>query len=259
MVHLYFGRCSSSVCVTENLTATKITAPNLLRPLKMSARILTRKSRRMTLVLLTVAVFALNPLGSVFSQIVQLPTAGTFSLQTSVMVPDSGSAELGGYRRNAVGSQSLGPGSLASGASRTSAMATVRATIIDLNELDLMIRSQAGSKPTSPDFVSNQSRPSQYASGQKGVPLKNAEYEYLAAITHREKTGPDQMSSDATYYLSLASNAKQQRHWAAVELYYKLAWESLPERRRESVLKSLLEARSNVATGQGKKSKVDVK
>ena len=105
----------------------------------------------------------------------------------------------------------------------------------------------------------NQSRPSQYASGQKGVPLKNAEYEYLAAITHREKTGPDQMSSDATYYLSLASNAKQQRHWAAVELYYKLAWESLPEGRRESVLKSLLEARSNVATGQGKKGKVDVK
>lgn len=96
-------------------------------------------------------------------------------------------------------------------------------------------------------------------SGQKGAPLKNAEYEYLAAITHQERTGPDPMNSDATYYLSLAANAKQQRHWAAVELYYKLAWESLPEGRRESVLKSLVEARSKVATGQEKKAKVDVK
>ena len=225
----------------------------------MSADLLTRKSRRFVLVLQTVAVFASIPFGSVYSQIVQLPTSSTFSLQTSVMVPDSGSAALGGYRRNAIGSQSSGPGSLASGASRALAMATVRATIIDLNELDLMIRSQAGSNPISPDFSSKQSRPSQYASGQKGVPLKNAEYEYLAAITHQERTGKEPMSSDATYYLNLASNAKQQRHWAAVELYYKLAWESLPERRRESVLKSLLEARSNVATGQGKKSKVDVK
>lgn len=225
----------------------------------MSADILTRKSRRFVLVLQTVAVFASIPIGSVYSQIVQLPTSSTFSLQTSVMVPDSGSAALGGYRRNAIGSQSSGPGSLASGASRTLANATVRATIIDLNELDLMIRSQAGSNPISPDFSSKQSRLSQYSTGQKGVPLQNAEYEYLAAITHQERTGKESMSSDATYYLNLASNAKQQRHWAAVELYYKLAWESLPEVRRESVLKLLVEARSKVATGLSKKIEVDVK
>ncbi len=225
----------------------------------MSAKILTRKSRRMILALQSVAVFALIPFGSVFAQIVQLPTSGTFSLQTSVMVPDSGLAELGGYRRNAIGSQSTGPGSRASGASRTSANATVRATIIDLNELDLMIRSQAGSRPINPDFGSSPFRPSQYVSGQKGVPLKNADYEYLAAITHQEKTGPDQLSSDATYYLSLATNAKQRRHWSAVELYYKLAWESLPESRREKVLKSLVEARNKVAESQGKKNKADAK
>ena len=259
MVHLHFGRCAFRVRVTENLTAPKMIEPNSLRPLKMSAKLLTRKSRSMILAFLTVATFALLPFESVFSQIVQLPTSGTFSLQTSVMVPDSGSVDLAGYRRNAVGSQSLGPGSLASGVSRTLANATVRATIIDLNELDRMIRSQAGSLPGIPDFASNQSRPSQYASSQKGVPLKNADYEYLAAITHQEKTEPDRMSSDATYYLSLAANAKQQRHWAAVELYYKLAWESLPESRRESVLKSLVEARIKVASGQGKKTKADVK
>lgn len=191
---------------------------------------------------------ALSPVSIAYSQIVQLPTAGTFSLQTSVLAPDSGSAYLGGNRRNAMGSQSLGPGLIATGATSTSASASVRATIIDLNELDLMIRSQAGTKSTIPDLVLNRSKPSQYAPGQKGTPLRSAEYDYLAAITHREKAGPDQMSSDTSYYLSLANNAKQQRHWAAVELYYKLAWESLPEPRRESVLKTLAEARSKPTT-----------
>jgi len=120
----------------------------------------------------------------------------------------------------------------------------VRATIIDLNELDIMIRSQSGTKPAVPDLVSNQSTPSQYASTVKGSPAKNAEYEYLAALTHPEKKDSSQMNPDTNYYLALASNAKQQRHWAAVELYYKLAWESLPEARRESVSKALFEARS---------------
>ena len=179
-----------------------------------------------------------------FSQIVQLPSTGTFSLQTSVLAPDSGSAYLGGNLRNASGSRSLGPGSIATGSSGTSASAKVRATIIDLNELDIMIRSQAGSKPTVPDLVSKQSTPSQYASTIKRSPTKNPDYEYLATLTHTEKAGADQISSDTSYYLALASNAKQQRHWAAVELYYKLAWESLPEARREGVSNALLQARS---------------
>lgn len=178
------------------------------------------------------------------AQVVQLPTVGTFSLQTSVMVPDSGSANLGGSQRGAVGGNSLGPGSIARGATQTAAVASVHATIIDLNELDLMIRSQSGSKPTVPDLVSNRSKPTSYSLKQNGTTIKNAEYEYLAALSHSADTAPDKMSSDTSYYLSLANNARQQRHWAAVELYYKLAWESLPVARRESVLKTLMEARS---------------
>ena len=225
----------------------------------MSVTLVTRKSRRMVLALQAIAIFPFIGVDTALSQIVQLPSTSTFSLQTSVMAPDSGSAHLGGIRRNAVGSQSLGPGSFASGASRTSANASVHATIIDLNELDLMIRSQAGAKPTIPDLVSYQSKPSKYANGKKGFPSQNAGYEYLAAITHLEKPGPDQISSDTSYYLSLASNAKQQQHWAAVELYYKLAWESLPQSRRDNVLKALAAARSKVASDEEKKSKGNAK
>ena len=192
---------------------------------------------RRLLCLISISVFGDLLTVSAMAQVVQLPTVGTFSLQTSVMVPDSGSAYLGGNQRGSVGNNSLGPGSIARGAS-------VHATIIDLNELDLMIRSQAGTKPTVPDLVSIRSKPPQYSLKQNGTTIKNAEYEYLAALSHSEKTAADKMSSDTSYYLSLANNARQQRHWAAVELYYKLAWESLPVSRRESVLKTLMEARS---------------
>ena len=213
-----------------------------------------RKSGLLFLTLPTLAILVFISVESAFAQTVQLPTVGTFSLNTSVLAPDSGTAYLGGNRRYAAGSQSLGPGSLASGVSSSAASASVRATIIDLNELDLMIRSQAGSKPTTPDLDSYQSKPSKYASGSKGKPMQSAEYEYLAAITHQEKAGPDQISSDTTYYLSLANNAKQQRHWAAVELYYKLAWQSLPESRRESVLKLLDDSRRKAVQEKPKSS-----
>ena len=221
----------------------------------MSATLVTQKSRRMVLALQAIAIFPFVTNGTALSQIVQLPSTSTFSLQTSVMAPDSGSTNLGGIRRNAVGSQSLGPGSLASGASKSSSGASVHATIIDLNELDLMIRSQAGGKPTIPDLVSYQSKPSKYANVKKGFPSQNAGYEYLAAMTHPETRGPDQISSDTTYYLSLAASAKQKQHWAAVELYYKLAWESLPQSRRDRVLNALAEARSKVASDENNKTK----
>jgi len=211
---------------------------------KVSPKQMSRAFRKRCMVF--VFILAICPFSTefAFSQIVQLPSTGTFSLQTSVLAPDSGSAYLGGNQRSAAGNGSLGPGSQASGGTTTSASAMVRATIIDLNELDIMIRSQAGTKPAVADLVSNQSKPSQYASTVKRSPEKNAEYEYLAALTHTEKKDFSQMSSDTNYYLALASTAKQQRHWAAVELYYKLAWESLPEARRESISKALLDARS---------------
>jgi len=202
------------------------------------------KSSHLLIGLICIGTFGNLLIGSAVGQVVQLPTAGTFSLQTSVLVPDSGSTYLGGNQRGALGSNSLGPGSLARGATQTAANASVHATIIDLNELDLMIRSQAGSKPTAPDLVSIRSKPSQYSTAPRGTVKKNAEYEYLIELSHTENTASDKMSSDASYYLSLASNARQRGHWAAVELYYKLAWESLPATRRESVLKTLMEARS---------------
>jgi hypothetical protein len=54
--------------------------------------------------------------------------------------------------------------------------------------------------------------------------------------------------SDATkYYLNLANLARQRGHWASVETYYRLAWQSLPQTRRDIALRSLEKSRSEAS------------
>ena len=196
-------------------------------------------------------VFAIlvSSIDTVDAQVVQLPTTGTFSIQSSVSVPDSGAAYLGGNRAGAMGRQSrgsLGPaGSTAYGSQMSSAAASVRATIIDLDELDRLIRSQAGAKAAIPNLTTESVRPPMRMSDSTRQPIPIASYEYLAALSHDEKVAPERVSEDTRYYLSLAAGARQKGHWHAVELYYKLAWESLPVERRENALVALANARSS--------------
>ena len=180
-----------------------------------------------------------------FSQTVQLPTVGSFSLETSVGVPDQGSAYLGSSRSGSSRQDMRGPLNSAYGSSMSAAGASVHTTIIDLDELDRMIRSQTSPKPIAPVLNGLNKDSSKYGKGANAFPIKNAEYEYLAALSHEAKSSPERVSEDTRYYLSLAEGAKQKMHWNAVELYYKLAWQSLPVSRRESVLEALVQARAN--------------
>jgi hypothetical protein len=77
----------------------------------------------------------------------------------------------------------------------------------------------------------------------------------LAALSHDAKAAPSRVSEDTRYYLSLAQGARQKGHWHAVELYYKLAWESLPLDRRENALVALANARSQPEKKETNKSK----
>ena len=133
-------------------------------------------------------VFAITTVLFVYpadAQVVQLPTTGSFSIQSGVSVPDSGSAYAGGYRSGAIGSQSQGPlGRSAYGSQTSSASASVRATIIDLGELDRMILSQAGTKPAIPELENKDTPPPKYVHGDKAFPAPNAQYEYLAALSN---------------------------------------------------------------------------
>ncbi|MEI8212155.1 MAG: hypothetical protein WCI02_08395 [Planctomycetota bacterium] len=192
-----------------------------------------------------------------FAQVVQIPGSGSFNLSTTVAVPDRGSTYAGGSGRNAIGSTSRGYGSTAYGGSSGASSVTVKATVIDLDELDQMIRSQAGNKPTAPQL--SQTDPTLYTritTAPRGR-IPRPDYDYLAVLSGHAGNAPGVSGYGAThqeydrestrYYLERAALAKQRGHWASVEMYYRLAWESLPGDRRETALKALAEARAKLS------------
>lgn len=202
--------------------------------------------------ILGVLVGALNFEQKANSQIVQIPSMGTFSISTSGAVPDSGAGYMGSNRSN---SSSRARGAIGQSAGMSGA--SVSATVIDLDELDRMIRSQASKSSTEPDL--KQFDPTGYSR----IPPKSRgraappEYDYLAALSgdSPEKphvTGygsvPHETDAEATkYYLNLANLARQRGHWASVETYYRLAWQSLPESRRAVALRSLEKSRAEAS------------
>lgn len=210
-------------------------------------------SRRIRLVLgcfatvLPCLSFELGMSHSAMSQTVQLPTVGTFSLQTSVMAPDSGGVYAGGMRGAAYGSQSRGYGlpNRASGGGTTASGVNVRTTVINLAELDSMIRSQASNIPTAPVLSSDEQHAHRFNGPAKKGAAPQPGYDYLMALSGHGDQLEEDAIDEARHYLSLAENARQKGHWAAVELYYRLAWQHLPEKRRNAALDALAKARSS--------------
>jgi hypothetical protein len=186
--------------------------------------------------------------------IVQLPTVGNFSINTAVSVPDSGAAYLGSLRSAASAQASRGPGFVASGSQRAVGGASVKATIIDLDELDRMIRSQSNRNPMDGNLSGIPANPNTYPMTAKPQPAQKPEYAYLEALTHGSTSSMEKATEDAKYYLALARSARQKGHWHAVELYYRLAWESLPAERRQLAMRQLELAQTKVADEQAKKA-----
>src|SRR6476660_9985833 len=78
---------------------------------------------------------------------VQLPTFSVFTVQTTVSVPDSGGAYLGGIGRGADSSVSRSPlRNRALGSSRVASGVSVSATIIDHEEIDRAILAAAAAR-----------------------------------------------------------------------------------------------------------------
>jgi type II secretory pathway component GspD/PulD (secretin) len=94
---------------------------------------------------------------------VQLPSVRTFSVGTSVLVPDRGATYLGGVKRASYGSSSFGVpglrgvpgagrlfGNRAIGADVSSSSAWATATIIDHDELDRAVLAEAAARRGAP-------------------------------------------------------------------------------------------------------------
>jgi hypothetical protein len=196
--------------------------------------------------LMLVAVLLLSMPDSL-GQVVQLPTVGSFNISTSAAVPDSGSVGLGGNTYGRMGASSRGPmpGRSVAGSTFGGVASSVQATIIDLEELDSLIRSQVGRNPSQPKLHSTPPQEMVHIAAAPKGRIASPEYDYLAALSGHgqvlEQADPDA----AAYYLGLAERAKNRRNWASVELYYRLAWNHLPAARREMALRELAKARAN--------------
>ena len=179
-------------------------------------------------------------------QVVQLPTSGTFNLSTSVAVPDSGSGSLGSSAFGRSGSVGRGPQGFGAsyGSSLGGSRTSVHTTVIDLAELDSMIRSQSGKNPTSPQLHSADPREPIHIRTAPRRRNDTPEYDYLAALS-RNGNVVDSYDPDAVkFYLGMAEQARNRGTWSSVELYYTLAWKNLPPSRREAALQELAKARA---------------
>jgi hypothetical protein len=185
------------------------------------------------------------------AQVVQMPRSETFSLSASTTIPDTGSAYLGSSaysRSGSTGRGSIGGvGSYGSNLGRGGV--SVQSTVIDLAELDSMIRSQSGKIPgqakLQPKDPEETGRKRAAASGRIDQP----DYDYLIALSSNQDLSQRGDPDAVAYYLGMAEQARSRGTWSSVELYYSLAWKNLPAARREAALLELARARA-----QGKKN-----
>lgn len=126
-------------------------------------------------------------------QVVQLPTFSFFSVSTTVSVPDSGAAYLGGVRTSRRQSSTRGVPGLAQlpyagrlfknrgiAASTTSSGAHVTATIIDHGELDRLVLSEAAALRGAPLELTATGRKASFLSSHVG------RHDHTALATSRE-------------------------------------------------------------------------
>ena len=137
----------------------------------------------------------------------------------------------------------LGAG-VARGSSLAGGRASVHTTVIDLAELDSMIRSQSGKMADEPKLHASAPRPQYSTKAKARSQFHAAEYDYLMVLSRDGQVVESKDRDAVSYYLALAEQARLRGNWNSVELYYKMAWDHLPPARREAALRDLAKART---------------
>ncbi len=103
---------------------------------------------------LVIGIFAADRAVAQAPSVVQLPSFSFYTVDTTVSVPDRGTASLGGVGRSSTGSTAFGPGlgppNRAFGRSLSSSSVSVRASIHDFEALDRATLDRAGSRDPHP-------------------------------------------------------------------------------------------------------------
>jgi hypothetical protein len=155
---------------------------------------------------------------------VQLPTFSSFSVQTTVSVPDSGGAYLGGVNRGVDSRVTRGLGPLRNrgiGGSRTASGVSISATIIDHEEIDRAILAEAAAKrETAVDPAATKaailSRSVGRSDGTASLP------DSVAAIHERNATAADLQAAELAGYFAKARQAEAEGKVGVAKVFYQM-------------------------------------
>lgn len=172
-----------------------------------------------------------------FGQVVQLPTFHRFSVNTSVSVPDRGSAYLGGVGRAAYGSSRFGVSGLnllpgigrlfgGSVASDSVAVggASVRVTVIDLAAMDREVLSRALGrlKPVQKDprvvAIENHVR-----SASRNKDNNTASVQSVAEIERKNRQEKNAVLREGLEFFAKGTAAEMAGKAGVAKIYYKMA------------------------------------
>jgi len=147
---------------------------------------------------------------------VQLPTFSFFTVQTTVSVPDSGGAYLGGLGRAADGSRTRGFGPLKNrglGSTRGASGMSVHAQIIDQHEMDQAILAEAAAK---------RGNSAAGLAGAAGEGSRGEAFESVAVIREQNIAAAAQNVREAAAYLAKARQAEAEGKLSVAKIYYQM-------------------------------------
>jgi hypothetical protein len=170
---------------------------------------------------------------------VQLPTFSVFTVQTTVSVPDSGGALLGGINRGASGSTSRGLGPLknrALGSSRVASGVSVSASIIDQDEIDRAVLAAAAKRGQAVDPAAMKAADlsKSIARSQQRMALPDS----VAAIREQNRVAAEERGQELADYFAKARKAEADGNIAVAKVFYQMV-----ARRDTGPLKQQSEAR----------------
>ncbi len=169
-----------------------------------------------------VSVFNVPPVaGQQQPTVVQLPTFSSFSVSTSVLVPDRGSAYLGGVGRASDGFNSFGP-PLAMpqrgwGRSVSASGVSVNAFIHDLTAMDADLLSQARGAPLKPQS------PLAQAVANRARVQPEAALSVSALRARHAESQTNQQQAEALQWFAKAQAAEADGKSAVAKIYYGMA------------------------------------
>ncbi len=164
---------------------------------------------------------------------VQLPTFSFFTVQTSVLVPDSGAAYLGGITRSQLGSRYRGtpfakgpiPGSRGFNNTVQTGGMSVHATIIDHSEIDVAVLEAALESRGVPVEISLQEYAAAHLAAERAVKNPVADLRgatSLAEIKQAQQSAAESHEAEARELFAKAAAYEEKNQPGLAKIYYRM-------------------------------------